>query len=397
MIYKAINSRKIARGLLFSFLLFNTITLPLQVSLQAQEWQNPANKYSKAYDAYQNISCPIPNKAEDHKIAHFAYFARDRQAVREHAFLQNHHFTGAQIMYPWSVLEPNKSQYDFSTIDEDLTYLKRYGKKLFIQLQDTTFFPRNKAVPAYMLTAEYDGGVIEQWQDENKTVAGGWVAKRWNTKVQQRFALLLFALGQHLGQNPNFIGINLQETAIDIKQKEDSSFTPERYIIAIKNNMKNLAKAFPSKTKLQYANFTPGEWLPWEDKGHLRSIYNYGESIGVGLGAPDLMPHRKGQLNHTIAMMHEGVNGGKSYTVPLAIAVQDGNYIGQTGNYDAAKDGITATNPVAKLYAFAKDFMGVRYMFWSVQQPYFGNYVMPCFTAVNLDSILFIESLCFYR
>ena len=144
--------------------------------------------------------------------------------------------------------------------------------------------------------------------------------------------------------------------------------------------MKNLAKAFPNKTKLQYANFTPDEWLPWQDKGYLRSIYDYGESIGVGLGAPDLMPRRKGQLNHTIAMMHEGVKG-KSYTVPLGIAVQDGNYIGQTGNYDAAKDGITANNPVAKLYAFAKDFMGVRYMFWSTQEPYFANYVMPCFSS----------------
>ena len=87
-----------------------------------------------------------------------------------------------------------------------------------------------------------------------------------------------------------------------------------------------LKKAFPRSAKLQYANFMPGEWLPWEDEGYLRSIYEYGESIGVGLGAPDLMVRRKGQLNHALAMMHEN-----EFTAPLGIAIQDGNYIGQTG------------------------------------------------------------------
>ncbi|GAL34706.1 hypothetical protein JCM19240_4256 [Vibrio maritimus] len=36
---------------------------------------------------------------------------------------------------------------------------------------------------------------------------------------------------------------------------------------------------------MQYANFMIGEWLPWEDKGYLKSIYEYGQQIGVGLGA----------------------------------------------------------------------------------------------------------------
>ena len=122
------------------------------------------------------------------------------------------------------MLEPKKSEYDFRLIDEDLAYLQQYGKKLFIQLQDTTFSPTRKAVPAYILTAEYDGGAIEQYTDNGSV--DGWVAKRWNTKVQQRFALLLSALGQHLRNNPSFAGLNLQETAIDINQKKDSSFYP---------------------------------------------------------------------------------------------------------------------------------------------------------------------------
>jgi len=82
---------------------------------------------------------------------------------------------------------------------------------------------------------------------------------------------------------------------------------------------------------------------------------------------------RRGQLNHTIAMMHEG-----TFTVPLAIAVQDGNYIGETNTDRVVPN---RTNLVPALHAFAKDFMRVRYMFWSSQEPYFSEDVLPAFSA----------------
>ena len=132
-----------------------------------------------------------------------------------------------------------------------------------------------------------------------------------------------------------------------------------------------LKKGFPQSTTMQYANFMPGEWLPSDDKGYLRSIYQFGQEIGVGLGAPDLMFKRKGQLNHTIAMMHEG-----QFTVPLGIAIQDGNYIGETGNNTIVS---VRENLVPVLHAFAKDFLKVNYMFWVYQEPYFSEDVIPCF------------------
>jgi hypothetical protein len=124
-----------------------------------------------------------------------------------------------------------------------------------------------------------------------------------------------------------------------------------------------------------YANFIPGEWLPGNDKGYLRGIYQYGEEIGVGLGGPDLMVKRKGQLNHALAMMHEG-----NYTVPLGIAVQDGNYIGETGEIDEETKRNAHHNIVPLLHAFAKDFLKINYMFWVSQQPYFNDDVLPCFS-----------------
>ncbi|MEL6924984.1 MAG: hypothetical protein AAFO94_13125 [Bacteroidota bacterium] len=339
--------------------------------LAAQKWQNPAEKYLEAYKAYTEATCPIPEDG----IQHFVYFSRDRHQIHKHPFLVHPRFAGAQIMYTWKELEPQKGQYDFSKIEADLSYLQQHGKKLFVQLQDVTFYPKYKAVPNYLLTDEYDGGVVAQVNDQGK--AEGWVAKRWNKKVRQRFALLLGALGKNF--DGRIEGINLQESAIGVSEKTDDSFSAKKYAESLKENMLALKQAFAKSTTMIYANFMPGEWLPWEDEGYLRGLYEYGNEIGVGLGAPDLMVTRKAQLNHPLALMHEG-----DFNVPLGIAVQDGNYVGKTGadaDYDerAPVNKKQRNSKVPMLHGFAKDFLKVKYMFWVNQAPYFERDVLPCF------------------
>lgn len=348
-----------------TFLFFNQF-------INAQEQQVQPERYKDAYKKYLDATCPI----HQDNIQHFVYFSRDREAIIDHPFLTHPMFKGAQIMYSWKNLEPEKGVYNFSIIAEDYKYLKKYGKKLFIQLQDITFSPEYKAIPDYLLTSEYNGGAILQYNDEGKP--DGWVAKRWNKKVRARFALLLQALGKKFDGKTE--GINLQETAIEVSEKTDESFSEQKYITGLKANMLALKKAFPTSTTMIYANFMPGEWLPWEDKGYLKSIYDYGEKIGVGIGAPDLMFTRKAQLNHALTMMHEG-----HYTVPIGIAIQDGNYIGKTGadsDYNEDKDTgqKNRNNIVPMLHSFAKDFLRVNYMFWVNQEPYFEEDVMPCFS-----------------
>ncbi len=343
-----------------------TFTILISIQLSAQQ-KVSGKRYLNAYKKYENAECPVPKDS----IKHFVYFARDREVIHDHVFLKNERFEGAQIMYNWRLLEPEKDQYDFSQIREDYEYLISKGKKLFIQLQDAAFNPKYKPVPAYLESGEYDGGAVRQHNDEGRP--GGWVAKRWNKNVRDRFARLLMALGNEF--DGKIEGINLQETAIGVSKKYDTSFTSEIYVEALKDNMLALKKAFPKSVTMIYANFMPGEWLPPRDKGYLRSIYQFGEEIGVGLGAPDLMVRRKGQLNHALAMMHES-----SYTVPLGIAVQDGNYIGQTGTLEVVS-GRKSLAPM--LHAFAKDFLKVRYMFWANQEPYFEQDVMPCFSQGN--------------
>jgi hypothetical protein len=350
----------------FNLLILFFLLSALWTTLKAQEKRN-GERYAAAYKKYLNATCPIKKDS----IQHFVYFARDRELIKDHPFLSHSMFKGAQIMYAWRDFEPEKGKYDFSILKHDYKYLKNYSKKLFIQLQDVTFNPKYKAVPDYLLTAEYDGGAVMQYNDDKS--AGGWVAKRWNKKVRERFSLLLQALGKAF--DGKIEGINLQETSIGVK---DSSFSELDYIIGLKENMLALKKAFPTSTTMIYANFIPGEWLPGNDKGYLRGIYQYGEKIGVGLGGPDLMVKRKGQLNHALAMMHEG-----HYTVPLGIAVQDGNYIGETGDIDEEKKKKGHNNLVPLLYDFAKDFLKINYMFWANQEPYFKEDVLSCFYNDN--------------
>ena len=337
-------------------------------SVDSQEGE----KYKDVHKKYLGATCPI---AKD-SIRHFVFFARDRELIINHPLLTHPIFKGAQIMYSWKDFEPEKGRYDFSLLKEDYEYLKKYGKKVFVQLQDATFNPKFKAIPEYLFTDEYDGGAVLQYDDEKKPV--GWVAKRWNKNVRQRFALLLQALGKEF--DGKLEGINLQETAIGVR-KTDPSFSDQGYINGLKENMLAMKKSFSSSTTMIYANFMPGEWLPWEDKGYLRSIYNFGEEIGVGLGGPDLMVTRKAQLNHALALMHEG-----KFTVPIGIAIQDGNYIGKTGadsdyNEDDNREKKIRKNIVPILHGFAKDFLRVRYMFWVNQDPYFKEDVMPCFSG----------------
>lgn len=339
------------------------------VSVNSQESQNRSEKYVNAYKNYVNATCPIPKDS----IQHFVYFSRDRELIINHPLLTHPRFKGAQIMYSWRNFESQKGQYDFSELKEDYEYLKKHGKKLWIQLQDATFSPQYKAVPEYLYTAEYNGGAAIQYNDEGKPE--GWVAKRWNKKVRERFALLLQALGKEF--DGKIEGINLQETAIGVRTRTDSSFTEQEYLAGLKANMLALKKAFPVSATMIYANFFPGEWLPGNDKGYLRSIYKYGEEIGVGLGAPDLMVTTKGQLNHAYTLMHE-----EHFTVPIGIAVQDGNYTGTTGVDLGYLEGTKSRNNIVPLlYAFAKDFLSVRYMFWVNQKPYFTEDVLPCFSG----------------
>ncbi|MEN5378917.1 hypothetical protein [Sphingobacterium kitahiroshimense] len=319
-------------------------------------------------------------KAQQKNYIYFNHRDPGGKNIRIEKGLHDPRFTGAQIVYTWRSLEPSKDQYDFSMIKEDIAYLKSLGgKKVWIQIQEKSFAAHVKNVPNYILEdAVYEGGVIKQSmlsapeRDPNKPVTDdeyGWSAKMWCTPVRDRFQKLLMALGAEFDGQVE--GINFSESSIDIgtENKDGTTdfpagFNPGDYVSAIESNMTVLSQAFKKSTAMVYLNFLPDEWLPWDDKGYMRGLFAAAQRLKMGVGGPDLMPYRKSHMNQTYGFF-------KEYPDHLVkgMAVQDGN-LRQINPRTKKK------NTVPDILTFAHDYLGLDYIFWVVDQPYFDQEVL---------------------
>jgi hypothetical protein len=303
-----------------------------------------------------------PHEANVH---HFVFFNRDRERISDATFLNLKALEGAQIKYTWRELEKQKDEYNFAEIQSDLTFLQSKGKKLFIQIQDTSFDTNIVTIPQYLLRdAEYHGGVALQYSikndDEANVIPEGWVARRWDPAVQERFERLLLALGRQF--DGQIEGINLAETAVDFGETGKlfpKGFTPEVYRNAILTNMLVLKRAFPRSVAMEYANFMPG------GQPYLQSLYEQGKESKVAFGGPDLLPYKPGQMQNCYPLIRECAG-----VVPTGIAVQDGNY-----QHVDPKTGRQVT--IAELVQFATEYLRVDYIFWCTQEPFYSRDLIP--------------------
>ena len=310
-------------------------------------------------------------------IRHYVFFGQDREKIKDaSSFLGTKSLEGAQVTYSWRQLEPGKDEYDFSAVREDLAFLSSKGKRLFIQIQDVTFSESSINVPRYLLKdPQYNGGADKQYSykyinhiEENVRVAG-WMARRWDPAVRERFHKLLFALGKEFDGRVE--GVNLAETSFEVGDTGrlfPKGFTFESYRDGIISNMKALRQAFPRSVVLEYANFMPGEWLPTEDRGYLRSVYEAARELRVGVGGPDLLPYKPGQMNNSYPLIRASAG-----TVPVGVAVQDGDY-----QHINPKTGKRVTVP--EIIKFGKDYLKVDYIFWCTEEPYYSGELIPFFS-----------------
>jgi hypothetical protein len=305
-------------------------------------------------------------------VHHYIFFGQDRERLRvASSFLESRTIEGAQVAYSWRQLEPEKGSYDFRAIREDLALLQSKRKRLFIQIQDVTFTASRFGVPEYLLQeSSYHGGVARQYRipddDESRAAPAGWVARRWDPAVQERFRLLLHALGQEF--DGRIEGINLAETSVEFGSSGrlfPAGFSFDGYRDGIITNLRALRSAFQRSVVMQYANFMPGEWRPISDKGYLRSVFEAARAAHVGVGGPDLMPFRPGQVKGSYPLIRDAAG-----RVPTGIAVQDGN--------------LAQVNPntgqrvrVSELLQFAKEQLDVNYVFWCTEEPYYSAEVIP--------------------
>lgn len=304
------------------------------------------------------------------RVHHYVFFGQDRgQLKNATSFFETKALEGAQVAYSWRQLEQGKDNYDFGIIREDLALLSTKGKKLFIQFQDVTFSESRINVPRYLLTeAGYNGGADKQYKyasdDEENAVVEGWMARRWDPAVQERLHKLLFALGKEF--DGRIAGINFAESAFSVGRSGrlfPKGFSFEIYRDGIITNMKALKRAFPKSVALQYANFMPG------GRAYLRAVYEAAKQLKVGVGGPDLKPFRPFQLSNSYPLI-----GEFSGSVPVGVAVQDGNY----GDPNPAT-GKRAS--LAELLKFATEDLKVDYLFWCTEEPYYSNELIPFLRA----------------
>jgi hypothetical protein len=294
----------------------------------------------------------------------FIYFARDHERMIDPAFLEHPGIAGAQLTYTWRQLEPKRDQYDFSEIREQLAVLEQHGKRLFIQLSDVTFSER-PPVPDYLLEdSTFHGGAARKYEGAAGTF-DGWVARRWDPAVRERFARLLDALADEF--DGVIEGVNLPETAIGFESPKyhPPGFTFDAYAQGVRENMAAARKAFKRSRVIVYANFMPGERRPADDRGYLRGIYELAERIGVGVGGPDLLPFRKGQQANSLPLIAARAPG-----VAAGMAVQD-------GNLEDVDPSTGRPVTVDALYRYAVGELHLDYIFWGAQEPFYSRDVLP--------------------
>jgi hypothetical protein len=310
-------------------------------------------------------------------LKHFVFFGRDRARIADSAFLANPNIAGAQIKYTWRELEPRRDRYDFAAIAEDLSALARHHKRLWIQLQDVSFGAENRVVPDYLLDdPAFSGGVADQYEGKPpNTRFVGRMARRWDPAVRARFARLLDTLGRAF--DGKIDGLNLAETSFsigDAPATHPAGFTYDGYAKGIRASMSAAHAAFPRSRVIVYANFMPGEWLPDDDHGYLRGIYAYADSIGVGVGGPDLLPFRRGQRNHSLRFI-----AARGANTVAGLAVQDGNL--------AERNPVTGERAsVEALVRYATDTLRLDYIFWGTEEPYYSKEVLPWLAGLVLPA-----------
>lgn len=288
-------------------------------------------------------------------VQHFLFLGDNSENLFKYAdIMRSNNISGVQIVYNWKLLEPQKDNYNFEPIEKDLNITKKMNKKLFIQIQDRFFEPHAKYVPSYLMVESiYGGGITDQLDNpgNNKIMVTGWVALQWNQSVRLRYQKLIKALADKF--DGKVYGINLPETAIDIKQKHNTGFTCDKYFDAVLENISITKKYFKHSYVVQYVNFFPCEWD--NDHNYMGRLFKYAKNNNIGLGGPDIVPYKKAHMKNSYPFFHKY----KDKLALVAMAVQEPTmtYINPETKKPFTKD---------EFIDFAVNYLGSNIIFWNL-------------------------------
>lgn len=266
---------------------------------------------------------------------------------------------GIQVVYSWRQLETEKGRYDFSKVERDLAFAEAEGKLFFLQLQDRFFLSTAKNVPDYLMTDPvYEGGIIQQRDNagEGEPEGSGWVSRQWLAPVRARHQALVTALAEAF--DGRIYGLNLPESAIELGDEPQSpTFTCDAYFNGQMENLTHARSVFDETHVVQYVNFWPCEWN--NDQAYMSRIFEFAAAHDVGLGGPDIIPFRKGQMKNSYPFF----NRYKARLGLVAMGVQQ-----PTLTYTNPKTGEAFTE--ADFRSFATDYLGVDIIFWTAEAPW---------------------------
>lgn len=286
-------------------------------------------------------------------VEHYIYTsAGDFEAAK--ALLNRPGIGGAQIVYPWRMLEKSRGEYDFSRIEHDLAYLQSLNKALFIQLQDRFFSIDARRIPQYLLDDPlYGGGLTMQGDASGET---GWVSQQWNPHLRERYQALLAALAQRF--DGRIRGINLPETAIDVvDRRAQGDFTCDAYFDATLDNMAYARKVFHRSAVVQYVNFWPCEWN--DSRHYMGRTFEYAATHHIGLGGPDVLPYKPAHMQNAYPFFHR--YRGRLDLVAMAVQEPDIRYREpKTGRWVGKDEQID----------FAVEYLGANIIFWTTAAPW---------------------------
>lgn len=286
-------------------------------------------------------------------------FIRTGDLEKSSAVVARNDIGGAQIVYDWRSLEPEKNKYDFSKIEKDMAHLKAANKRLFIQIQDRFFEQDDRNVPDYLMNdAKYGGGISPQFDNpgEGKPIGTGWVAQQWNPAVRERYQALLAAIAEHF--DGKVYGVNLPETAIDLdKKKLPKGFSCDKYFTAEMENLIFARKVFKKSHVVQYVNFWPCEWN--NDHKYMSRLFEFASANNIGLGGPDIVPNRKAQMKNSYPFFNK--YKGKLALIAMAVQEPTLTYMNPQSRKPFSKD---------EFVQFAEDYLGADIIFWSITAPW---------------------------
>jgi len=252
---------------------------------------------------------------------------------------------GVNKRYRWRALEPEKGVYDFSEIEEDLRLLAEKDKQLVVFVIDRSF-SEYRAMPRYL--AEYE--VPGEW---------GFCPVRWHPVVVERLVALGRALGERFDAHPDFEGVAVQETALDMPEESRAAhaYTPEKYRDALIAMLTGVQQSMPRSHVFWYCNFMA------DDDGHLRQVADAIEAHGIFMGGPDILPFRR-WLSRMSYPMYEDYRD----RLTLFCSAQDDSYKHHKDDVRAGQRAPVHEEgylTMEEIFLFARDTLHVKYLFWN--------------------------------